>query len=258
MGKTIIFTNQKGGVAKTTTTYNVATQLANLGYKTLMMDLDPQASLTIISGITRPEDYEGKNITELMNPDKRVENIEPYVIKIDFCDNLYLIPSDISLAQCEPLLYYSLRGEDTLKKVISKINEKFDFDFVCIDCPPSFGSISINTIVASDIIIGCVEPAYQALRGLQYLKKSIENIESKCDINTNFGGVVVGKIGRGNNVEECLSFCRNSYDVLGEIKLKVETSNAEIEGLSISMAKPNSVNAVEFKNITEKILNKVK
>lgn len=256
--KTIIFMNQKGGVAKTTSTINVSANLAKMGYKTLMIDLDPQASLTIINGYNDLSQFETTNIKELLQPTdpKHPISIEECIFPVPSNENLFLITSDIILATSELSLYTSLKGEETLKRLLKKVPD--DFDYVCIDCPPSFGMLSINAILAADLIIGCVEPAYMAVRALQHMIQSIDNISEVYERAFNFGGIIVGKIGRGNEVDGWLDALRTNYNVLGEIKNLVATTKKEYEGIPISIDKPSSYNGREFYDITQKIIDLVK
>ena len=256
MAQTIIFLNQKGGVAKTTTTINVASQIAKMGHKTLMIDLDPQSSLSIISGFYDLSIFADTNIKELLQPTdpKNKVDINDCIFPVNCCDNLFLIPSDISLATSEMSLFLNLKGEETLKRIIKTVPS--DFEYICVDCPPSFGMLSINAIIASDLIIGCTEPAYMSMRALKHMFDSIENISKIYERDFGEIGIVVGKIGRGNDTEDALEYLRTHYNVIGEIKNLVATSKGEIEGIPISIAKPSSLNAREFYKIAEQIVVK--
>ncbi len=260
MAKTLIFGNQKGGVSKTTSTYNIAAQLALKGFRTLMIDSDPQASLTIISG-SKPEDYLERNLTALLDdsnnldPHKCIISLDGYLPK-HAKGTLSLIPTDIAMANGD-LDYVSRPGNDRLlRNIIDEINN--DFDYICIDCLPSLGIISINDIAASDFIIGCVEPTYQAYRGIGYYSDVITKMIKRYKYNTKLAGVIISKTTRSNDSKDLVANIRNEYNVFGEIPLSVEVSKGEFDGIPVSIRKPGHISSLEYSNITDKIIELTK
>lgn len=261
MGKTIIFGNLKGGVAKTTSTYNVAIQLAQRGYKILMIDSDPQASLTLISGL-EPDDYIGRNLVALLYDESGDLDIHDCIHDIGVFESdgekgsVSIIPSEIELANGD-MDFVSRKGNDRLiSRIVNKVID--EYDFICIDCPPSLGVISVNDIAASDYIVGCVEPGYQALRGIKFYIKSIINCIRSCDYDTEFLGLAICKVANNSDCKDVVKAFMEDFDILGIVRTSVEVSRGEVDGLSISQRKPSHIASLEYSSITDKILEKIK
>ena len=175
--KIITFTNQKGGVAKTTSTYNIAAAKAMQGKKVLMADLDPQASLTISCGMEK--DYMGMNICGLLDGKDPLECA--YTVDSLNMDNLYIIPSDIDLAETEMRLISKPAREKKLKRSLEKLSPYFDYCF--IDCPPQLSILTINALVAADEIIIPCKTDFLAYKGLKALLSTIREIKNDPDLN---------------------------------------------------------------------------
>ncbi len=259
MGKTIIFGNQKGGVAKTTTTYNIATQLAQKGYKVLMIDSDPQASLTIITGLD-PRQYVGGNLVALLYDEEGKIDVHKCIYKVPYFNNtknagsLSIIPSEIELANGD-MEFVARKGNDRLiSRVIKKIND--EYDFICIDCPPSLGIISVNDIAASDYIVGCVEPGWQSYRGIQFYIQSITNAIRNCEYDTEFLGLIISKVKNDNDCKDMVELFNADYNVLGVIPASVEVPRGEFDGVPISQRKPAHIASLEFSRVADKIIEK--
>ncbi len=259
MAKVIVFGNQKGGVAKTTSTYNVATQLALKGNRVLMVDSDPQASLTIITGLV-PEDYLDTNLTVLLNDTQGNIDVHDCIIPLDIIDtsdeelgSLSIIPTDIAMANGD-LDFVSRPGNDRLlKNVLKSLDE--EYDYICIDSLPSLGIISINDISSADYIIGCVEPGYQALRGIGYYKQIVDSFIKGYGYNAQFIGVIITKVAHNNDSKDISEVLHNDYNVLGEIPLSVEVSKGEFEGIPISKRKPGHIASREYSDVADYIIS---
>lgn len=165
--KVISIANQKGGTAKTTTTWNLAACLSELGKQVLMIDLDPQASLTICQGI-EPADLK-VSIYNVLSGSVDVNNS---VIDLEHYD---LIPSTIDLSAAEVELSAKIGKEYVLAKCIRKIAKKYDY--VLIDCPPSLGNLTVNSLCASDGIIIPMACEFLAYRGLKLLEDTIKQVK---------------------------------------------------------------------------------
>ena len=169
MGKTISVINQKGGVGKTTSAVNLAAAVGMKGYKTLLIDIDPQGNATSGFGINK------RNI-EISSYDILIhgEKAEKAVIETAFT-NVSVIPSNINLAGAEIELIEMKNREQNLKKAISLIKDKYDFIF--LDCPPSLGLITINSLVASDTVFIPIQCEFYALEGLSQLISTVRQIK---------------------------------------------------------------------------------
>lgn len=180
--KTFAIANQKGGVGKTTSTYNLSTLKAIKGKRVLMVDLDPQASLTVACQMYK-DDREGKDITGLMTK-KQIDPTEcTYSVDVTGLDNLFLIPSHLSLATTEMQLITMPARERKLKKALDQLDEYFDYCF--IDCPPQLGILLTNALIASDSVIIACKTDYLSFCGLNYLMDTIHGVQEESELNPN-------------------------------------------------------------------------
>ncbi len=183
MGKVIAIANQKGGVGKTTTTINLAASLAALEFQTLIVDADPQANSTSGLGYN-PKEIEN-SIYECM-----VEGVRPQdaIIQTDF-PNLDLLPSHIDLVGAEIEMINLQNREDKMKTTLDSIRD--EYDFIIIDCSPSLGLITINSLTAADSVIIPVQCEYFALEGLGKLLNTIKIIQSRLNTNLTIEGILL-------------------------------------------------------------------
>ncbi len=183
MGKIIAFSNQKGGVGKTTTCVNLSAYLASKGYKVLIVDLDPQGNATSGLGLAKSEVK--LSVYNLMIDERPIEEA---VVKT-CVDNLDLLPSNIDLAGAEVELVYIKDRERVLSKALSKAKEHYDF--ITIDCPPSLGLLTINALTASDTVLIPIQSEYYALEGLSQLMNTIRLVVKHLNPNLKIEGVVL-------------------------------------------------------------------
>jgi chromosome partitioning protein len=183
MGKIIAIANQKGGVGKTTTTINLAASLAALEYKTLIVDADPQANSTSGLGFN-PKEIEN-SIYECMVDGVLARDI---IIKSDL-DYLDLLPSHIDLVGAEVEMINLKSREEKMREVLKDIKE--EYDFIIIDCSPSLGLITINSLTAADSVIIPVQCEYFALEGLGKLLNTIKIIQSRLNTNLEIEGILL-------------------------------------------------------------------
>lgn len=254
MSKIMAICNQKGGVAKTTSTYNLAALSAMKGYKTLMIDLDSQASLTISTG-GDPLDFKVNIATlfdEMINKKSKKIDVRNAIYPVEGIENLYLIPSIIDLATKEALLNTITAKELTLKRILEKVID--DYDYIFIDCSPSLGNLTINALSTSDYLIIPTEADYLSYRGLGDLLSVVDDIKELINSRLEFLGVIVTKFeSRLKDSNEVLEHLEGQYDLLGVIKKSVSIKDGIYEGLPLVINPKNEI-AKEIKEEYEKVL----
>jgi len=184
MGIVLSLCNQKGGVGKTTSAINIATLMGEKGYKTLLIDLDSQGNATSGVGIEKPS-------IESTAYQLFVENFSDYssLIKQTEFSNLFLIPANMDLVAADLELVGRIGREFVLKNALE--NFKKEYDFIFLDCPPSLGLVSINSLVASNYIIIPLQCEYYALEGLGQLLQTYELVKKNLNTGLEVGGVVL-------------------------------------------------------------------
>ncbi len=180
MGKIICIANQKGGVGKTTTAINLSTCLAVAEKRVLLIDIDPQGNTTTGLGVQK----NGKNIYNALIGETSISN----VILNSGIDNLDIIPSNIDLIGAEIELVSYAHRESRLKEVLKEVREKYDF--ITIDCPPSLGLLTLNSLTAADSILIPLQCEYYALEGLSHLLNTIKLVKGSLNPNLMIEGLL--------------------------------------------------------------------
>ncbi len=183
MGKIISFSNQKGGVGKTTSAINLATYVAKAGKKVLLIDFDPQGNATSGFGVEKNQ-LQNSCYDLIMGECTANAAILPTMV-----DNLYIMPCNIDLAAAEVDLVNLPARESALKRAIELI--KNDYDFIFIDCPPSLGLLTLNALVASDSVIIPIQSEFFALEGLSQLVNTIKIVKQRLNPALTINGVIL-------------------------------------------------------------------
>ena len=185
MAKIIAFTNQKGGVGKTTSAVNVAASLGQLGRRVLLIDLDPQGNTTSGLGIAK------KTLKCTTNEILVEEAAAKDAILTTEFTNLSIIPTNIALAGAEFELYTGERAQYRLRDALAPLCESGEYDYIIIDCPPSLGLLTMNGLAAADGVIIPMQCEFYALEGLAQLMITIGRIKKTCNPDLMVSGILV-------------------------------------------------------------------
>lgn len=247
MGRIIAFANQKGGVGKTTTCVNMASYMALMGKRVLLIDLDPQGNATSNLGFSKDGKY--NSIYQAMSQEMPVNDCI-YDTKVP---GLQIIPSNIDLAGIEVELVYMTQREYVIKKIFDEI--KNNYDFITIDCPPSLGLLTINAFTGSDAVIIPIQCEFFALEGLSQLMNTIRLVKKKLNSSISIDGVVLtmrdSRSNLGKQVAEEIKkfFAGTVFE--NTIPRNVRLAEAPSYGEPICIYDKGCVGAKAYKNLTE-------
>lgn len=252
MGKTISFSNQKGGVGKTTTCVNMAAYLAKFGKKVLLIDLDPQGNATTGLGFNKSQLK--KSVYNVLIEE---ESVRENVLKTEI-ENLDLLPANIDLAGAEVELVYKKSREKVLQKALEIV--KKDYDYLLIDCPPSLGLLTINALCACDSVIIPIQSEYYALEGLSQLMNSISLVKTHLNRSIKVEGVVLTMYDGRSTISKQIAaeikkyFTKKLYEIV--IPRNIRLSEAPSHGKPILLHDPKCMGAKAYSALTEEFLKK--
>lgn len=237
--------NQKGGVAKTTSTFNIGAILAEKGKRVLLVDLDPQHSLTIALGI---DDELTKSIYNVICEKEDINNVI-----LEVSENLYVAPSNLELSIAELQLVSMMARESILKKALDKVKD--NYDIILIDCPPSLSLLTVNALVASNEVIVPTATDYLSYKGLELLVDTINNVKENLNEDLKIKGVIATMYDkRTKHANEVLEALNDEFDVLGTVKISVAAKDSVLANEPlISFAKSNDITK-EYIKIAEELL----
>ena len=261
-GSTIIaLSNQKGGVTKTTTCANLGIGLAMQGKKVLVVDIDPQASLTISLGYPQPDTLP-VTITDLMKKvilDKPISSGEGILHQKEGVD---LLPASIELAGLEASMVNVMSRETILRQVLNEIGKPYDF--ILLDCMPSLGMLTINALAVADSVLIPVQAQYLSAKGLEQLLQTIAKVRRQINPNLRIEGILLTMVdSRTNNARDISNLIRETYGgkikVFGtDIPLSVRAAEISAEGKSIFAHDPKGKVASAYKELTQEVLANAK
>jgi chromosome partitioning protein len=251
MARVIAFANQKGGVAKTTSTLNLAVAMKEQGYRVLMVDLDPQGNLTMSQGFN-PDDIDRSMFDVLVHKlpiEEVVRNAEAD-----------LAVASIDLAGAELALSSMIGRERTLEKSLAPIKERYDY--ILIDTPPSLGLLTINAFVAADGVIVPVQTEYLSLRGLVQLENTLSMVRENLNPNVEIMGILPTMYDRR------LLHSREAVEILKEnfgdlvyntrIRKTIRYAEAPVKGQSVLAYDPEGEAAGMYRDLAKEVLNGAK
>ncbi len=250
MGKIITICNQKGGTGKTTSAINIATSLAILSKKVLLIDLDPQANAT--SGIGINKHSVEKSTYHVLLEETDLKD----VLQNTQVPNLFLAPSNLDLTGAEVELVGALGREYRLKRALAK--ERDNFDFIIIDSPPSLGLLTINGLCAADSLIIPVQCEYYALEGLTQLTHTVKLVQDNLNPNIVIEGVLLTMADfRTNLTKEVIQEARNHfkekvYNTV--IPRNIRLTEAPSFGKPVALYDKESLGAQKYEELVREIL----
>ena len=246
--KVIAFANQKGGVAKTTTTLNLAAAFAEEGHRVLCIDMDPQGNLTMSQGID-PDTLEVSMFDVLVHDLSIREVIRRREVDVA-C-------SSIDLAGAEIAMSMKIGRERSLDKALRDIRE--DYDFICIDTPPSLGLLTINALTAADKVIVPVQCEYLSMRGLIQLQNTLSMIRENLNPDVDIAGILPTMVdSRTLHAKEAIEILEENFGdrVFGaRIRKTIRFAEAPVKGMSVLKYDPTGTAADAYRQLAKEVLS---
>jgi len=255
--KIIAVVNQKGGTGKTTTTENIGIGLVNEGKKVLLIDMDPQGSLTISLGYPRPDEMY-PTLSDVLEKVIR-ENLEnPKEGIINQREGVDLMPGNIELSGLEVSLVNIMSRETILKRYLDEI--KKEYDYILLDCMSSLGMVTMNALVAADSVLIPVQAQYLSAKGLEQLLQTVSKVRRQINPKLKIDGIVLTMVDkRTNYAKEISALVRNVYG--GNIKVfktdiphSVRAAEISAEGKSIFEHDPKGKVAEAYRELTKEVI----
>ncbi|MFH1833816.1 MAG: AAA family ATPase [bacterium] len=248
MAKVLAFANQKGGVAKTTTTLNLGGAFQEKGLRVLAVDMDPQGNLTMSLGLS-PDSVRPSMFDVLVNGVSIVEALHHMELDVAV--------SSIDLAAAEIALSSQIGRERALSKALLEVRDSYDY--ILVDTPPSLGLLTINALTASDAVIVPVQCEYLSLRGLAQLERTLELVRDNLNPEVHIAGIVPTMYdSRTVHGREAVEVLRSSFGDLvfdSTIGKTIKFAEAPVKGESVLKYAPDSRAAEAYRKLAREVLN---
>jgi len=248
--KVIAFANQKGGVAKTTTTLNLAAALVEAGYRALCVDMDPQGNLTMSQGVD-PETLDRSMYDVLVNrlPIKEV------IVRRE----VDVACASIDLAGAEIAMSTMIGRERALERALEPVLE--EYDFICIDTPPSLGLLTVNALTAADRVIVPVQCEYLSMRGLVQLQNTLTMIRENLNPDVEIEGILPTLVDtRTVHAKEAIELLEENFGNLvfaSRIRKTIRFAEAPVKGMSVLKYDPDGMAAESYRKLAQEVLANV-
>lgn len=257
MCRVIAVSNQKGGVGKTVSCVNLGIGLAKEGKKVLLIDADPQGSMTISLGYPNHEEMEYTLATLMMD----IVNDEEFKIDktiLHHNEGVDLIPSNIELSAIEVSLINVMSRELILRAIVEQLREFYDY--IVIDCMPTLGMLTVNALASADSVLIPVQAAYLPVKGLQQLIKTIGRVKKQLNPKLKIEGILLTMVdNRTNYAREISMMVYDTYSTAIKvfatgIPMSVRAAEACVEGISIYSYDPKGKAAFAYRALTREVL----
>ncbi len=250
--------NQKGGTGKTTTCENLGIGLAREGKRVLLVDTDPQGSLTIALGNARPDDLQ-VTLTDLMEKVMQEKTIAPGEGILTHEEGVDLVPANITLSGLEVAMVNAMSRETILKQYLETVKGRYDF--ILLDCMPSLGMLTVNALAASDQVLIPVQANYLSAKGLEQLLQTVNKVKRQINPKLKIEGILLTMVdARTTYAKEISALIRDTYG--GRLKVydtdiprSVRAAEISAEGVSIFEHDPGGKVAEAYKTLTKEVMS---
>jgi len=248
LARVIALANQKGGVAKTTSTLNLGVALGELDYRVLAVDLDPQGNLTMSQGLNPDE----------INPSMFNVMVQGVDIEdVIFERELHIAAANIDLAGGDIALASVIGRERALSKALFRVRDRYDF--ILIDTPPSLGLLTINALTASDAVIVPAQCEYLSLRGLAQLERTLELVRENLNPDVHIAGILPTMYdGRTIHAREAVELLKSTFGNLvynTVVRKTIKFAEAPVQGSSVLRYAPSSEAADSYRALAREVIN---
>ena len=255
--KVTAIANQKGGVGKTTTTFNLGVGLAREGKRVLLVDCDPQGDLTICCGYQDNDGIE-TTVSTIMQKVIADENIAPDEGIIHHPEGVDLLPANIELSSMDLQLVSTMNRERILATYISSVKSRYDY--ILLDCMPSLGMITVNAFTAADSVIIPVQAQYLPLKGMTQLTKTIGKVQKQLNPKLRIDGIVLTLVAENTNLAKTTEQTIREYYgsrikvFVSHIPMAVKCAEISVVGKSIYTYDGNSKVAKAYESFTKEVI----
>lgn len=259
--KIIAIANQKGGVGKTTTCANLGIGLAQQDKRVLLIDSDPQGSLTISLGHQQPDQL-NTTLSDVMNCVLMDRQIQPDMGILRHEEGVSLMPANIELSGMEVALVNAMSRETVMRQYLNAVKQ--DYNYVLIDCMPSLGMLTVNALAAADSVLIPVQAQYLSAKGLEQLLQTVSKVRRQINPKLKIEGILLTMVNsRTNFSKEISSLLRDTYGSRirifdTDIPHSVRAAEISAEGKSIFAHDPKGKVAMAYRNLTKEVIESEK